>query len=151
MWKKKRRKVYLFGNNQSNFKCPFKCRYIHSPKPLPVSDPVRMLFRFSLYICSNSLSISSRVCACQWRWSRSLHHVSVCVSLQASVASSESVCVLSVLVIRPNQGSGLKLAVAADRYVGCRGSGVAVLWAAIVIYGRTFWKAARWEKSRDLL
>lgn len=33
----------LFGNNQSNFKCPFKCRGICSPKPFTVSDPVHML------------------------------------------------------------------------------------------------------------
>lgn len=85
----------------------------------------------------------------------------LCLRVSASFCGFVGVCVcLLFLFMGPNPGSGLKLAVAADRYVRSRGSGVprswtqaavTVLWAAIVICGRTFWRAARRQKSRVLL
>lgn len=147
MWKK----FILFGNNQSNFKCPFKCRYIHSPKPFTVSDPVHMLFRVSLYICEwvNLSGVEGDL------------YITSLSSCLCKLCGLVGICVcLLGLFMGPNQGSGLKLAVAADWYVGYGGTGVprswtqtavTVLWAAILICGRTFWRAARGEKSRVLL
>lgn len=150
---------YLVTTNQ--ILVSFKCRYIHSPKPLTVSDPVHMFFRFSLLNHFNSLSKPSRASEYKTMVLQAIFYIT---SLYACLCKllwlNRSLCVFAAFGYGPNQGSGLKLAVAADWYVGCRGSGVlrswtqaavAVLWAAVVICGRTFWRAARGQKSQVLL
>lgn len=150
------KKFILFGNNQSNFKCPFKCRGICSPKPFTVSDPVHML---TVHLLQFTL------CIFQSEWVtvalKPIFTSRLCLHVSASFCGLVGLCVcLLVLFMGPNQGSGLKLAVADYWYVLYGGSGVPgswtqtavpVLWTAILICGRTFWRAARGEKSRVLL